>query len=218
MDGDQRSTLEDGGMRMDALAALHGIASSLALRTRAKVAGGRGRRVVRQAQALETLAVALAEAYRDRDDRPDLERVVAAMARADACETAGINHDRLLDLPADFPFPRLALSPAQMALAAILPLRHGLLRELLVCDDPRRALQLRTLRDLERDLVAMALALDRSEITPLAVLQWLIPRFAQDAGVIQPADLHRLLTGKSADITSRLTAATILTGRPHAQS
>lgn len=218
MDGDGFSTLEDGGMRTDALAALHGIASALAMQARAKVGAGRGRRVARQARALELLAAALADAYRDRGDEPDFDRVVKAMSRADAAEPAGIDHDDLIELPADFPLPRLALNPPQMALAAILPLRHGLLRELLVHDDPRRALQLGVVRDLEADLVKMAGALDRGDITQLAALEWLIPRFAESAGVIQPADLHRLLVHKPADIAGRVTAATILTGRPHAQS
>jgi len=38
-----------------------------------------------------------------------------------------------------------------MALVATMRLRDGLLRELLACDDPRRAVQLHALRGLERD-------------------------------------------------------------------
>jgi len=82
----------------------------------------------------------------------------------------------------------------------------------------RCGLQLRGVRDLERDLVRTAAALDRGDITPLAALEWLVSHFDQAASVIQPADLHRLLADKSADITGRLTAITILPGRPHAQS
>jgi hypothetical protein len=218
MDTDQTFSLGDGGVRMDALAALHGIAATLAVQALAKLAAGRGRRVARQARALETLAVALADAYSDRDHEPDLAHIVAAMTRADRCEAAGIHHDELIELPPDFPFPRLALNSAQMALAAILPLRHGLSRELLACNDLLRGLQLRVVRDFERDLMKMAAALDRGDITPLAALEWLVSHFAQAAGVIQPADLHRLLAHKSADITGRLTAITILPGRPYAQS
>jgi len=164
------------------------------------------------------LAAALADAYRNRDDEPDLVRVIEAMGKADRAELHGVDHDDLIELPADWPFPRLALNPAQMALAAILPLRHGLVRELLLCEDPRRVSELQVVRDLEHDLVAMASALDHGDIAPLAALEWLIPRFEQAAGVIQPADLRRLLAGKPADIAGRVSAVTILTGPPVAQA
>jgi len=60
------------------------------------------------------------------------------MTKADRCEPAGTNYDELIELPADFPFPRLALNPAQMALAAILPSRHGMVGELLCATPPVR--------------------------------------------------------------------------------
>jgi hypothetical protein len=217
-DDDPAFDLDDDGTRMDALAALHGIATTLLRAVRSRIAAGRGRRVVRQEKAIENLAVALASAYRGREAGPDLDWVVEAMAKADRTERNGIDHDALIDLPTDWPFPRFALNPAQMALAAILRLRHGLLRELVVRDDPRRAVQLRLVRDFEADLIKMAEAIDAETTTPIAALEWLIPRFAAGAEMIQPADLYRLLGAKPGtdDLAAAVTAVTVLTGRPDA--
>jgi hypothetical protein len=214
---DPASDLDDDATKMDALAALHGVATTLLRAVRDRIAAGRGRRVVRQERALEMLAVALVSAYRDRAAGlgPDLAWVVEKMAAADRTERNGIDHAKLIDLPTDWPFPRLALNPAQMALAAVLRLRHGLIRELLIRDDPKRALQLRLVRDLEADLIKMAEAIDVVTITPIGVLEWLIARFAGCAARFSSQDLHRLLESSTDDLAAAAVTV-LLTGRPDA--
>ena len=201
--GDDYWLLGPEGDRLDALAAAHGVVASLALALRARQPEPRRDRrkaVERQQRALIALAGALARAFR-RQGEPgfpvDAEAAALAvlMARADAFEARGVAHDTLVRMPADWPFKRLAGNPAQLALVAAMRLRQALQNRLIHGRDPRRQVQLGAVRDLERELLALARRLDKHEIAGAAALRVVIDRFAVAAGTIGRADIAELLGG-----------------------
>jgi hypothetical protein len=202
MDDDLR-LLGSEGDKLDAFAALHGIVASLALAlARRRAASNTSRRVVRQARSLIALATALARAFHQGHEA-DFEELASLTSRADALGRRGVPHDQLIAMPGDWPLRGLPINPAALALVAVMRLRHGLQDSLIAAASPRRAMQLRIVRDLELDVLFMARDLDRHAISPAAALCGLHARFAAAEPAIGP-DLLELLGGAEAIIAAAM--------------
>ncbi len=188
------------GNRLDALAAMNGIAGSLAVlvgkRRRPRQKGDRA--VQRQESALIALAGALAGAFR-RQDAPgfalDAEGLVALMAQVEACAARGVRHDQLVEIPARWSFDRLTIDPARLALVATMRLRQKIEVQLTGASDARRLTQLQVVKNLEGEIARIAQRLDRREIAGAEALRIVIDRFVVAAGAVTPADIGELLSG-----------------------
>lgn len=196
-DDDLLILLGSEGDRLDALAAMHGVTASLALAiARRRANGNLNRRVGRQARALRALASALARGFL-KPDQADIEAIAELMRRAAAAEHHALPHDRLVSLPQGWQLRGLPINPAALALLAVMRLGEGLQRRLLATGSPRRAMQLRVIRDLERDVLAVARDLKARAITTAAALRRLQVKFATAEPLIG-ADLAELLGGDDA--------------------
>jgi hypothetical protein len=185
------------GDRLDAYAAIHGGAASLALAvqrwTRAR---GASRRIARQARGLNAVATAFASAFR-LGDAADIDELAALMARVAPLERRGIPHDQLITMPRAWPLRGLPLAPAALALLAVMRLREGLQNATLAAGDARRATQLRIICDLEAAVLRLALAQKRHAVTAATALRKVRRLFA----IAEPAigaDLVEFLGGAEA--------------------
>lgn len=179
------------------MAAMHGVAGSLALAVgRHLIAHRAGKQVRRQGRVLGRLAAALADAFViggvDEADAADLLRL---MERAERAELRGLKHHRLIVMPEGWPFERLAINPAQLALIAAMRLRQALEKQLARAPEARRLAQLRVVKDLEAEIVRLAHRLDQSEIAGAEALRVVTQRFAVAAAAVTPADIRELLAG-----------------------
>ena len=192
------------GDRLDAYAVLHGVAASLALPLARRLREGtRNRRIARQARAMIALATALARAFLHDGDGVDVDALVALMARAGRCGSNGVAYDQLITLSTAWPLRGLAINPPALALAAIMRLREALQSDLVVSGSPRRAAQLRVIRDLEADVLVIARDLKGGAISMAEALRRVRARFAAAAPAIG-TDLVELLGGEAAATHTRI--------------
>lgn len=192
------------GDRLDALAAMHGVVAGLALALAKRLATCGTRRMRRQARAFVALATALARGFYRRDE-PDFEAEIAPalvelMRWAGAQEREGVRHESLVKIPAGWPLRGLAINPAALALAAVMRLRHALQENLINAGepDPRRAAQLRVIRNIEAEVVVIAQDIERHAITAMEALRRVRKSLAAAEGALEPADIAALLGDEAA--------------------
>ena len=186
------------GDQVDGLAALHGIAASLALAIVKRIVGqGGGRHVTRQARIVGRVATTCADAF-DQDDNLDdasLAKMVVLMTAAGRAERRGLRYDRLLKMPAGWLAPTLAITAPTLGLCAGMRLGQALERLAIAGGDPRRLVQLAAIRNLESRLTVLDCELRSAKITSQDALRRVIAVFSAAGAVIGGDNLSALLGG-----------------------
>ena len=195
---DELVILGQEGDRVDAIAAMYGIAASLALALVERIAAyGSNRPIDRQRRTLTALSNALAVAIGPPGGSGFIPHaaplLLELMRRADRAEHGAIPYHKLLRLPVGWPLRRLAVNPPSLGLFATMRLRAGLERQLLKGEDPRRAAQLLVVRDLARDLADLAAAFAWDEAAPHYAFEQTRRLFANTAQAIGDAELFEIL-------------------------
>jgi hypothetical protein len=186
------------GDQIDAVAAIYGITTSLALALIERITTqGTCRPLERQRRALTALANALAVAT-CRQNEPGFladaqPGIIKLMLRADRAERDAVPHHKLLRLPAEWPVRRLAINAPTLGLFAAMRLRAALERQLLDGEDARRAAQFLVARDLERRLIELAQAFTQGKTVPEEAFEHTRNLFTHASKAIKDEELFEIL-------------------------